>query len=306
MTRVMVTGASGLLGANLVLAWAGRHQVVAVTHNGGFAHPGVEARQADLSQPATARRLMDETRPQVVVHCAAATDVDACERDPAFAHRLNCEMAGAVAQAAAASGARLLHISTDGVFPGDGGPYAEDDEAIPVNAYGRSKLAGEKVVHQEHPAALVVRTTFFGWSARGGVGLAEWFLERLRAGQRAAGFTDVFWSPLLVNHLAEILEDLMKGEVPGILHLAGATCLSKFDFGRALARVFGMPEERVVPGRVDESTLQAPRPLRTCLDGSRARSVLGRATPDVEAGLMAMAALERAAYPARLRKALET
>jgi dTDP-4-dehydrorhamnose reductase len=124
----------------------------------------------------------------------AATDIEACERDPALAHRLNTEMAQGVARAAAETGARLLHLSTDAVFDGADGSYREDQLPAPLNVYGKTKLAGEAAVSEAHPGALVVRTNFFGWNAKPKVNLAEWFLDRFARANGRRG------SPMCSGH----------------------------------------------------------------------------------------------------------
>ncbi len=301
MTRILITGASGLLGANLLLEWMERYEVIGVTRTARLLHPGLDTRQADLAAPGVARQLLQEVHPDVVVHCAAATDIEACERNPALAHRLNTEMAEGVAQAAAETGARLLHLSTDAVFDGAGGPYPEDHPPAPLNVYGKTKLAGEEAVGEAHPAALVVRTNFFGWNAKPKVNLAEWFLDRLRSGQQAPGFTDVYWSPMLVNDLAALLDVLLRSDVRGVLHLPGNDCLSKYEFGRRLARTFGFREDLVVPSEVGQAGFRAPRPRRTCLEGSRARGILGMDLPSVDIGLSRLESLAGTGYLRRLR-----
>jgi dTDP-4-dehydrorhamnose reductase len=305
MTRVLVTGASGLLGANLVLAWMEKHAVTAVTHTTRLAHPNLEARQADLSAPGEARRLFREARPEAVVHCAAAADVDACERDPASAFRLNREMAGEVAQAAYEAGARLVHISTDAVFDGRAGPYREVDLPSPVNVYAESKLAGEAAVQRAHPEALILRTNFFGWNALPKRNLAEFFLEKLRAGEEAPGFTDVFFSPLLVNDLAGLILSLLASDAAGVLHVGGRECLSKYDFGRRLARQFGFDEARLRPTTQAMAGQRAPRALRVCLDSSRLASRERVALPGVDEGLARLRALEAEGYTQDLRRLIQ-
>jgi dTDP-4-dehydrorhamnose reductase len=120
-------------------------------------------------------------------------------------------------------------------------------------------------------------------------------------GQRGLGFTDVFWSPLLVNDLAELLDELMGAAVQGILHIPGRDCLSKYEFGRLLARAFGLPAEAVLPGEARQGGFQAPRPGRTCLDGSKASGLLRRELPAVDVGLQRMEGLARTGYLDRLR-----
>ncbi len=306
MTRMLITGASGLLGANLFLELADRYEVIGVTHTARLLHPRLDTRQADLAAPGVARRLIRDVRPEVVVHCAAATDVEACERDPGLAHRLNAEMAQGVARAAAETGARLVHLSTDAVFDGADGPYREDHPPAPVNVYGKTKLAGEEAVCEAHPGALVLRTNFFGWNAKPKLDLAEWFLDRIRSGQEAPGFTDVYSSPLLVNDLARLLDALLLADVRGVLHLPGSDCLSKYEFGRLLARAFGFAEDLVVPSDLSQAGFHAPRPRRTCLEGTKARSILGMELPSIDLGLSRLASLAQTGYLGRLREMAAT
>jgi len=285
MSRVMITGASGLLGANLAHLAATEHQVVAVSGRRPLQLAGLISVSADLSRAGQAQRLLREHRPDWVVHCAAATDLDRCEREPEWAQALNVGMARQVAEACQELGARMAHISTDSVFDGAAGEYAEQDEPRPLNVYARTKLEGEQAVQAACPGALVVRTNFFGWTISPRQSLAEWFLGRFERGESTPGFADVYFSPLLVDHLARILLELLGRGVQGLLHLPGATCLSKYEFGVRLAKAFQHNPALVYAASVQDAGLSAVRPLRTCLTGDRAAALLGRPLPDMEAGL---------------------
>jgi dTDP-4-dehydrorhamnose reductase len=286
--RLLVTGASGLLGAHLVLAAQRRCEVIAVCHQHSITRDGVRTEVADLTRPAEAHALLNRVRPEWVIHCAAEADVDRCERDPDRATLMNVEMAAHVAEASRRIGARLVHISTDAVFDGKSDGYREDDPPNPVNVYGRTKLEGERAVTSAHPEALVLRTNFFGWHPQGPRGLAEWFLERLEADLPAPGFADVFVSPLSAGDLAELILKLLPRPALGIYHGAGSACLSKFEFGRELASRFGFDRERVQPTSVDEAGLLAPRPRRLCLDSSRLTADTGWRPKGAAEGLSAM------------------
>ena len=285
MSRVLITGASGLLGANLAHLAAAEHEVVAVSRQRTLRLAGLTSVAADLSRDGQARQLLQQHRPDWVVHCAAATDLDRCEREPGWAQALNVGMARQVAEACQALGARMAHISTDSVFDGEAGDYAEQDEPRPLNVYARTKLEGERAVQTACPGALVVRTNFFGWTISPRPSLAEWFLGRFERGEPTPGFTDVYFSPLVVDHLARWLLDLLGRSAHGLLHLPGSTCLSKFEFGVRLAKAFRHDPALVHPASVKDSGMRAERPLRTCLKGDRAVSLLGRPLPDLEEGL---------------------
>jgi dTDP-4-dehydrorhamnose reductase len=302
VTRVLVTGASGLLGTNLVLhaADAG-HRVVAASLRRPVEIEGVESVQTDLSLAGESRRVMENYRPNWVVHCAALTDLDRCQGELEAAFRLNAEMAEKVAHAARSIGAQLAHISTDSVFDGRHGGYTEADTPAPLNVYGKSKLAGERAVSEADPEALIIRTNFFGWSVRPGHGLAEWFLNELEGGRECPGFTDVWFSPLLANDLCDILLDMLESGASGLLHIPGAECVSKYDFGVRLAEAFGFDPALVTPVSIGAARLIAPRGERLCLRAERLTADFGRRPPGLDRGLAGLKTLRESAYLARLR-----
>lgn len=305
MTKLLITGAGGMLGANLVLdAVAAGHQVVAVDYGHPIRHRPVASVTADLARPGAAAEVFAAHRPDWAIHCAAATDVDACEANPPLAFRLNRDMAGQVALAAHAVGCRLVHVSTDAVFDGERGGYTEADEPRPINVYGHSKLDGELAVLAEHPQALVVRTNIYGWNAQPKLSLAEWFLERLEAGQTCPGFADAWFTPILVNDLGDRLLALLAKGVHGVLHVAGGECVSKLDFGRRLAAAFGFAPTRIQAAAVRDAQLGARRGLQMCLDSSRAAAVLAAPFPGATEGLDRFYAMGRQGRVAELRTLL--
>jgi dTDP-4-dehydrorhamnose reductase len=301
MTRLLITGASGLLGANLVLAAHEEHEVIAVYHRHPIELEGVQSVSADLSQPAIAKELFDRFQPDWVVHGAAATDVDACEDDSDMAFRLNSTMAGYVATAAADTQARLIHISTDAVFDGGAWHYSESDPTEPVNTYGRSKLEGEKTVTQAHPQSIIVRTNIFGWNAQQKFSLAEWFLDRLEKGINTPGFSNVFFSPILVNDLINRLFQLLKTTHSGIIHLAGADCISKYEFGRELAVIFRLDPNLVDRVSSENAGLKAPRAERLCLRSENIAHVFYSHPVGIREGLHRLKTLREEGYNNRLR-----
>jgi dTDP-4-dehydrorhamnose reductase len=305
MTRLLITGAGGLLGANLILeAVAAGHEVIGLDLDHPVRHPDVTGVKADLSLPGKAMEVFQARRPAWVIHCAAATDVDGCETHPDMAFRLNRDMAGQVAEAARLVGARLAHISTDAVFDGERGGYREEDVPRPINAYGRSKLAGEQAVAEANPEALIVRTNLYGWNAQPKSSLAEWFLANLVAGKRCPGFSDAWFSPILVNDLGRLLFTMLEAKLAGVYHVAGGECVSKYDFGVRLARVFGLDGSLVVSARLEQGALKASRGRQLCLNVERAERALGTSLPTVEEGLTRFRDLREAGHVQELKALL--
>jgi dTDP-4-dehydrorhamnose reductase len=285
MTRLLITGASGLLGTHLVLEAMDEVEVTAVSHSRMIAAEGVQSLQLDLLQPKSIDELIERFNPQWIVNCAALTDVDACEDNPEGARALNRELPANLARASSALGIKFVHISTDAVFDGKSGAYREDDIPVPINEYGRSKLEGEQAVLNTDAHALVLRTNFFGWSSGLKAGLLEWFYRGLEAGEPRPGFHDVFVSLLCANHLAAWIMRLLRSDLCGLYHLSSSDCLSKYEFGRLIAQAFSFPVDLVQPISVNEAGLKAKRPKNLCLDTEKLSRDIGSGLPTIREGI---------------------
>ncbi len=298
--RILITGASGLLGANLALTYSASHTVVGVVHRHPLVNPPFVVIQADLLDEDARNAVWERAQPDVLIHCAALANLDACERHPDLAMRVNADLPGQLAALAARDGVRMVQISTDAVFDGQRGDYTEEDAPNPLSVYARTKLAGERAVAECFPDALIVRINIFGWSVSGRRSLAEWFLNNLRAGQTMRGFTDVFFAPLLVNDLADWLLRMLAADLHGLYHVVAANAMSKYAFGVRLAEVFDLDAGLIQPSSVAESGLRAPRSPRLTLRTDKLRRDLGVTPPTVEEGVARFHRLFLDGYPRRL------
>src|SRR3989304_788788 len=199
--RILVTGASGLVGLNLALEASQQHTVFGTVNAHRLQTTAFTVLQADLLAPGSVERVLDETRPDWVIHCAALANVDACEAYPALAVKLNSELPGELAYYAARAGARLVHISTDAVFDGERGEYTEQDQPNPLSIYARTKLEGERAVREANSGAIVARVNLFGWDEHL-ISPASVFDAGLRAAR----------SPKLILNVDKLTRDL--GESP--------------------------------------------------------------------------------------------
>jgi dTDP-4-dehydrorhamnose reductase len=299
---ILVTGASGLLGAGVVaLAREQGREVVGLYHRHPVNLPGATLLAVALTDKSEVHRIFQELKPESVIHCAAATNVDWCQEHPESAHEINVVASATIAQITSRIGARLLHISTDSVFDGARGHYAETDHPAPLNVYARTKLQAEYAVFESNPSAAVARINLYGWNAQNKQSLAEWILGQLGAGQVVLGFCDAVFCPILANDLAEVLLAMVDHNLGGLYHVAGSEPVSKYEFARRVALRFGFDPERVVATRIAESQLKAPRPRDTSLNTEKICAALGRAMPDVDSGLRRFAQLQSSGYVERLR-----
>ncbi len=254
--RVMVTGAGGQVGAYLLdsLRTRGAAPIGIGTRPG----PGV-VQVVDIRDAAAVRRAAADHAPDAVIHAAAYTDVDGCERDPGRAQAVNALGAAHVAAACAATGAYLIGIGTDFVFPGDGGaPYAEDAEPRPLSVYGASKLAGERAILAADPAFAVARTAWV-W---GGPGkhFPRTVLAVLAKRETMAVVTDETGNPTHAAHLAAALVELLTRRDAGIFHLVNGGQASRYELARAVASAAGLDADRIRPTTAREFALAYPLP----------------------------------------------
>ncbi|MGV3526701.1 MAG: SDR family oxidoreductase [Candidatus Sericytochromatia bacterium] len=265
--RILVTGASGGLGAELLRHWQGRHTV----HGLCFQHtrPGLES--IDLREPDAILACVQRFQPELIVHTVGLTHVDQCEQDLGLALDVNVRSTLHVRLAAESLGCGLIHISTNDVFAGTEGMYREDELALPLNWYGKTKLMAEEMLYG-YPHSLILRFTLLSWYASGKTSFARWLCESLRAGQAVQLFADQFNSPVYVGTLAHWIERLFDAR--GIYHL-GSQRQSRLETGQQLAAAMGLPVELIAPGRVEQAHLRAARPLDVSLDCQRVANDFG-------------------------------
>jgi dTDP-4-dehydrorhamnose reductase len=258
--RFLVTGAAGMLGRDVMRAATGAgHEAV------GFARTAL-----DVTDAGAVERAIAAAAPDVVVNCAAYTDVDGAESNEDAAALLNGVAAGLVAAAARAAGARVVQVSTDYVFDGTATrPYVESDPVAPRSAYGRTKLAGERAVAAAHDDHQIVRTAWlFG---RGGANFVQTMLRLGAERDEVSVVTDQIGSPTYTGHLADGLVRLAAEGGPGIHHLAGAGACSWHELTVETFRQARI-ECRVLQTTTASFPRPAPRPAYSVLGSERTDS----------------------------------
>ncbi|QLH76877.1 dTDP-4-dehydrorhamnose reductase [Halosimplex rubrum] len=291
--ELMVAGASGLLGSNVVATARERGiETVGTYHSDrpSFAGPleSLDIRDADRT-----RELVEEYRPDAVVNCAAMTDVDGCESEPNHAMEVNADAPGDLAAVCTDYDTDLVHVSTDYVFDGEeASPYNESAEMNPRQVYGETKRAGERAVLQEGSDPLVTRLSFvYGSHESSGqlTGFPAWIRDQLATDEPITLFTDQYVTPTRAGHAAAVLLDLIEEGESGLVHVASRSCVTPYTFGDEIRRRMDASEGLLARGTMDDLDRPAPRPEYTCLDVSRVEDVLGRPQPELADDLSALA-----------------
>lgn len=274
--KILVTGGSGLLGIKLVGELAAEGwEVVALYHlHRPSEVKGVKWVQLDVTSTYLLEDLILKERPSVVVHAAAYTDVDGCERDKAKAWLTNVEATRSVVRASRVVNAYLVYVSTDYVFDGERGMYREDDLPNPINYYGLTKLVGEELVKSSDILYTVVRTSNIYGVGGSKKGFAEYVVERLSKGEVVNAVVDQYLSPTYSGFLAKGIVRLLEVKPMGVLHMAGER-LSRYEFALYIARKLGADESLVKPvGARELAGWVAKRPRDSSLNCSKARMLM--------------------------------
>ena len=248
--RILVTGAKGQLGQELQRALRGEEVIAA------------DQPEYALTDPMLGEKIAAQ-RPDLVIHTAAYTDVDGCERDPETAFQVNAQGTRRVAEGAAKANARLIYISTDYVFDGKKTePYTERDPVNPLNVYGRSKLAGEEEALKGCRRTLVLRTSWlYGVH---GKNFVKTILSLAVTQPELRVVEDQRGSPTYARHLAQVIAGLIRSDVTGVIHAGGEGECSRYEFAKAILQEAGLGC-RVVPISTAESGRLAWRPPYSAL-----------------------------------------
>ncbi len=254
---VLITGAGGILGS-----------AVTATAPAGQDFIGARRADGDLTDGRAVRALLAAHAPDVVIHCAAYTDVDGCTQDPQRARRNNADATALIAQECAQRRTRLIFVSTDYVFSGTKTePYGVDDQPQPLNPYGESKLAGERAVAEALDDYLIVRTQWL--YGPGGNNFVSAILNRAQAGESLKVAADEFGSPTYSRDLAQALWLAATSELRGIVHITNSGHCSRLALAEAALEAAGLGHTEIDPIKAADWPSPTARPLHVVLDNRR-------------------------------------
>lgn len=263
--KVLGTGLNGLVGSRIVELLSDRYEFEKISRSTGV---NITDRERVIEK-------IGSSDASVVLHLAAKTDVDGCEKDKILresgdAWKINVEGTRNIADACKESNKKLIYISTDFVFDGEKETYVEKDIPNPVNWYGKTKYEGEKIVQESSSPWIIARIAYPYRSKFERLDFARVILRRLQNNEKVAGITDHKFSPTFIDDIVIALDNLIKQKAEGIFHVVGSQSLSPFEAALAIAREFGLDKNLIgKTTRAEFFKKRAPRPFRLALKNDK-------------------------------------
>ena len=290
--KILVTGSNGLLGQKLVAALRDDSAVQLIATSRGPdrtpAPSGYRYIALDITDAAAVGLVFKEVLPDVVIHTAAMTNVDACELDPENCRLQNVTAVEFLVENAKRTGSHFIHLSTDFVFDGANGPYREEDEPAPLSIYGQSKLDSERVVMNSGLKEWSIARTIIVYGVAQGLSRSNvvlWAKSALEKGQPIKVVDDQWRMPTLAEDLADGCIRIARRKATGIFHLCGPDLMSILELVQRVGRFFALDTSAITPVKSDTLAQPAKRPPRTGFVLDKARRDLGFTPRSFEEGL---------------------
>jgi dTDP-4-dehydrorhamnose reductase len=288
--RVLVIGCNGLLGQKVTeLFVRGSSYTITLASLEPTAlqtFPSVAYVQFDMTSKKEVRQLVYGCEPDVIINCAAMTNVDACEHERELAWKINVGGVENLIEAARRSNAKIVHVSSDYIFDGRSGPYTEEDRPEPLSYYGKTKLAGENALRASGLEYFIARTmVLYGYAPGTKMNFALWLLQNLEKKIAVKVVNDQYGNPTLADDLAYgIMRGVEMGRM-GIYNIAGREIVQRHEFATRLARAFGYDPALIVPIKTSTLNQPAARPLKSGFITLKAEVELGIRPSDVDEGI---------------------
>jgi len=281
--KILVTGSTGLIGTQLVKDLDEENEIFSCYKN-LKPEKGIPVK-LDLTNPKDIKDIINEIKPNVIIHLAAMTNVDMCETEQDLAMKINAQATKDLATESAKHKTFFLYVSTDYIFDGKEGMKSEEDSPNPLSFYGKSKLAGELALNNLASSWAIARTsTPFGIHPKKNA-FPLWVKENLESKKEIHVLTDQFTSPTYVPNLSKMLIEVATRQITGIIHLAGSTRISRHDLAHLVASKLNLDKSLLKPTKIDDMNWKAKRPRDSSLDVSKAKEFLKEKPQTIEKSL---------------------
>lgn len=299
MNKLLIIGASGLTGYKLANLSTSTYKVYGTYNKRPLAIDNCEIFQLNKTDKQNTYSLIMNINPDIIVDCSALHNVDYCETHHEETWNVNVDSPVHIAKVCKEINSRFIYISTDYVFDGKTKNYNEESKTNPLNYYGLSKLKAEDEISNFGISYAITRTSLvFGWnpnelkgkksSSGKSMNFVIWALNKLRNGESLKMVTDQYSTPTLADNLAEFLLSLAGSNINGLFHTTGSECINRYEFTLKIADIFNLNKKLISPVTSDMFKQVAKRPMRCCLDASKAEQLLNVKPLTIEESLSIM------------------
>ena len=282
--KILVTGSAGLIGTQIVKDLLDNHKQVYSCYNKTKPELGIIT-HLDLTKKDDIVNTMNRIKPDVVIHLGAMTDVELCETETELAKKINTDATEILALESEKHNTFFVYMSTDYVFDGKVGMKKENDKTNPINFYGKSKLDGERVFKKITTPNIIVRTsTPFGIHSKK-MSFPIWVKKNLELEKEISVVVNQYTSPSYVPNISKMIIEIMERKITGIIHLAGATKISRYDFAVQISKIINVNKQFLKLTKMDQMDWKAQRPADSSLSVSKANKILKNKPEKIEDSL---------------------
>ena len=291
--KKLITGGSGLLGSALSLKMIKKYKVINCYHTN---HIDIKNRnftsiKIDITSTDSVK-IIEKISPDAIIHAAALTDLEFCEKNPKMAYKVNVRGTENVLKVAKKCRAKIVYICTDYIFDGEKGDYSETDKPNPLSVYAKTKLQGEEVIRKNYDNFVSIRTSLHGWQPTPKKSsLSSWIINSLKNGRKIFLVDDQINSLMFTNDFACILIKMLEYDLAGVYNVASTDSMSRYNFALEIAGVFNLDKDLISPISlnqfIEKFSLHAKRPKNVSLNVSKIESKLGK-MPSIVEGIISM------------------
>ena len=292
MTDILITGGAGLLGSALCFEMIKKYKVICCYHSNRIEIKDKNFSSLKVDITKGSLREIEKASPDIIIHTAALTGLEFCEKNPELVHYVNVNGTENILKVAKKCDAKLVYVCTDYIFNGKKGTYSEMDESNPLSVYAKTKLQGEETVKKNYDNFLSIRTSLHGWNPNPlKLSLSSSIIESLKRKERFFA-TDQISSLMFANDFADVLIEMLECNLTGIFNVASSDSMSKYDFSLAVADMFELNSDSLelvsLNGFMKRFSLVAKRPQNVSLTVSKIENVLGKRMPTILEGIISM------------------
>ena len=271
MKKILITGAFGQLGTSLCKVLS--NESILAAGRVIISTKKYKCIELDITNQKKVAGIIRDYKPDIIIHLAAMTDVDGCEKTPEIAFDVNVK---ATENLLTSFKGKFIYISTDYVFDGEKGPYFEDDKVNPMSVYGKTKLYGENLVQQSDIDWVILRSNIiFSYSDRTKASFVNWVVDSLKKRQMITVVNDQWNNPTWTNDLAKVISKIIEKDINGLYHYGGRDYLNRLEFAKMIASTFGLDGSLIKPITTSELNWLAQRPLKSGLYTNKIELDLG-------------------------------